>query len=554
MTLLKSDSVLMVPGSLGGDFSLRRFFARPPSSGGQPLPLQVLFDPDSAEISVTVPYNEVEVMGRGVISRDRAEDTVYMVFHSGSDSYAYYVAGSRSSGTAPDRFWTFELARDPFFGFDLSDVRGIWNATQRPNDSGLTFAVESDAMKPSRSAELPRMHAIDGADFDNFIVKISATERVTVDSSGHVTRAQDSPTTYYTFTRGWYDGYVVVSPSGVGYVTIDEIIEDVDSISTTSAGETFGITPSSITDISISCRSPFIMDGRFIRGMDYTVIGKSKKHRNKTDAIYIVNGFNYSEGPSETVTVNLTDLEYRVGSVSLFTENDDRMASVPVQNLKDATVKCFSVSDVTGLYTEIDIDDTHMMIPEGKLPYVGSAWSEYAIAQQSFDRENMTLAIQNAKSEAVQNSMMGIANGVLTGGLIGGPLGAVGGVASAGLNVAGTALELQRNERTARAQQGLQEKMISNSVGTAFNTGYGLEYLRKASSHRGRFQIYTPQHLTQSRYDAYVREHGYPDSSIEHTLDLRRLGYVQGYVTDPSIPKHRRDEMNRQLTEGVRFI
>ena len=551
MTLMKTESIGFYGSSSGADISLRRFFRT--FGQVQRFQIEVLFDPDSTEIQISIPYNEVEDEDRGIISRERAEDTVAVHLGGPFGYYQnYYVMGSRPSGTAPDRFWVFDLVRDPFYWLQGTQEHplGRWSATQRPNDSGLTFAVESDAMKPSRTVRIPHLDGM-------FFVKISSTEYLNWQGN-IVTKVENTPTTYMGLVvAGLYEH--VRHDASTNYLSIGDIIGDLDEMGTDPQGHKIGLTPSSIVDISISERAP---TGLSVSRQDHDILQPDGKGYE----FHVWGGLNaglnqrvgwFSSVQEENMTwPALSDMEYHTGAVSVYDSNDARVSSVPVQIMKEAsTVKVRSIMDLTGIITELQLPGgSRIVIPEGKLPYVGSAWSEYAVAQRSYDRENMTLAIQNAKSEATQNTMMGIANGVLTGGLIGGPLGAVGGVASAGLNVAGTALELQRSERTARAQQGIQEKMIANSVGTSYNTGYGTDYIRRCTMGACRFQVDTPAHLTQARYDSYVQEHGYPDSGVEHAQNLFALGYVQGYVTDPSIAKYHRDEMNRQLTEGVRFI
>ena len=561
MTLMKTESIGFYGSSSGADISLRRFFRT--FGQVQGFPIEVLFDPDSTEIQISIPYNEVEDEDRGIISRERAEDTVAVHLNGPFGYYQnYYVMGSHPSGTAPDRFWVFDLVRDPFYWLEKAPEYplGRWSATQNPNDSGLTFAVEGDAMKPSRSVELPRIGHIYGqatTQTDAYIVKISTTDRVSVDDSGHVTKKTDTPTTYYTICNSQYSGYIIISPSGRGFVSIDEIVANIDALSKTSAGETFGFTADSIVDISISARSPFEIN-IYPLDPDLMDIGTSSIYPLKHDSLYIKDGFEQSIGPEQEIPFTLSDMEYYTGQVMLFDENDSPMAHLPVQTLPrrpdDDKMKIRTVSDMTGIYTELTFAGSHIIMPEGKLPYVGSTWETYAATQKSYDRENMNLAVQNAKSEAIQSALTGTAEGMLTGALIAGPLGLAGGIATAGLNLAGTAISTSRNIDTIRAQQESKEKMMQAAPGTAFNTGYGLEYLRKANAHRGRIQMNMPAHLTQARYDSYVQEHGYPDSGVEHAQNLFAPGYVQGYVTGPSIPKYRRDEMNRYLTQGVRFI
>ena len=563
MSLIKSTDVRIFRNDIsdllnrsGTDWSLRRYDLNTVSMDGQSVGAEVLFDPDSEEISITLPYNEIADPDRDIISIEEAEGTVQIVLSEGNTDHPYIVTGSEPSGTAPDRFWTFRLIKDRFRELLASgpEYTGRWSATQRPNSSKLTFAVESDSMVPSRSFRLPHLPKVassDGTEHQLLFVKISASEFIGIDQTGHVFKFEDSPSTYYFLASADMFTNVKFGTEGHSYPSIDRIVGNIDDLGTDAFGAKIGLTPSSIIDISVSERAPVQVNAD--RSMTDAGLETEVNHAGNI-FMYVHRWFDSASAEQSLAVPILTDMEVHTGTAELRTSNDDTMASIPIQVLSGSEVKVRSVSDVTGLYTEITIGGSRMMMPEGKLPYVGSAWSEYAVAQRSYDRENMTLAIQNAKSEAVQNTMMGIANGVLTGGLIGGPLGAVGGVASAGLNVAGTVLELQRNERTARAQQDMQEKMIMSSVGTAYNTGYGMEYLRKADEGRGRFQLNRPQHLTQARYNQYVQEHGYPDSGIEHAQDLNERGYIQGIITDPDTAKYIRDAVNRELIQGVRFV
>ena len=560
MTLEKAEAVNFIQFGSGISYSLRRIRWISDNIPGWRNDLSVIYDPDPEDITIAVPYNEHGTKGN--LGRIQAEGTVEIAFRYHNYYKYYLVKRSYPSETAPDRFWTFELVKNRLnqllnpASHQTHSFRGRWSATQRPNDSGLTFAVESDSMVPSRSFRLPclpKYASSDGTEHQLVYVKISSSEYVGTDQHGNVFRFENYPSTYSFLASSDMFQSVHFGPNDKFYPSITEIIGNIDDLGRDASGNKIGLTPSSIIDISLSERSPVkVNDDLTLEDAGHLLILTQYEHGK---AMYARTRFDSSDR-SETMSVpQLTDMEKYTGTAELRTSNDDMMASIPVQVLSGQQVAVRSISDVTGLYTEITINGSHMMMPEGKLPYIGSAWSEYAIAQRSYDRENMTLAITNAKSEAAQNTMMGIANGVLTGGLIGGPLGAVGGVASAGLNVAGTALELQRNERTARAQQDMREKMIMSSVGTAYNTGYGMEYLRKADEGRGRFQLNRPQHLTQARYDAYVQDHGYPDSGIEHYLDLSEPGYYCGYLTDSTIfTKYELDAINKELTQGWRVI
>lgn len=269
--------------------------------------------------------------------------------------------------------------------------------------------------------------------------------------------------------------------------------------------------------------------------------------------------------PTE-ITIELNEMERACGSVRLINESGNAIASIPTQYGSNMTIATKTVSDLSGIFTEVSYNGRIMTtFTEGFVPFYGSAWETYKAYSMSIDREQVTInkQINNAEldvqiNQSRGNAMLGI--GMSLGAMdITNPVGLVGGAINIAGQIANEALTENamntRNQIENKAldmNQQLLEKRMASAPGTAYDTGYGFIYIYNCEHHPANLRLEMPANLTQSYYDAHVAEFGYPSEGVI-TLTLS-AGFIQGKVlNDGTLVGEKFDELNRTIQNGLKM-
>ena len=426
-------------------------------------------------------------------------------------------------------------------------------------------AITGD-LAPSRSVDLPNLGLTRNG---NLIVWIQVTSTTYLSSTGSAT--ENTLTTYGFFAsvnpRGGWGDYIAASGTDVDrmyYPNIHDVI---------SNPEYLGLQASTIQDISVSVRCPYINSG-YSSGSLYMNLEKSDGTTIPTNCVGpekqgITGGkfafYNLSDPTLitvvplvENVAVSLSDLERASGQVIIKDHNGSAVGMIPTSwgDIIEASVQC--VGDHGKLLTIVTVNDVEYTIQEGHLPYVGSAWAEYVAYSMSYDRQAMENSIAYANDRMWADLATGAA-GAIQGAAVSaiggsGPLAVLSGLSSFGLGAAGSMIEKGISERQARDEQALSERRVQGQAGTAYSSAYGVIYCLMNLRHPALIEVDMPEGLTESIDGAYTAVHGYPAEG-RRSVSLK-AGFYQGriFAADTIRMGPWFDEMNSKLSNGIRFI
>jgi hypothetical protein len=233
--------------------------------------------------------------------------------------------------------------------------------------------------------------------------------------------------------------------------------------------------------------------------------------------------------------IYIEDEKHDVGQLSIKDEGGNSMAELPVEYFNYDTQlttpmyylhykwKCWN--DTAGIYTTVvmlDADSNEISEPillnEGKLPYVGDAWTEYRM----YDMANDRTEVNNAKWRAAAGFLTGTAEAAVTGSFTS-AMGRVGAASkrtenlrNAAANMAfggtllsqsiGTAMDILAADQ----DQALKEKRMRESPGQGYNPSYGYSYLAMSVHEGAGIYIEMPANFSQEKYTKYHEEFGFP--------------------------------------------
>ena len=426
-------------------------------------------------------------------------------------------------------------------------------------------AITGD-LAPSRSVELPNLGL---TSHGNLIVWIQVTSTTYLSSTG--TATENTLTTYGFFAsvnpRGGWGDYIAASGEDANrmyYPNINDVV---------SNPERLGLQASTIQDISVSVRCPYINSG-YSSGSLYMNLEKADGTTIPTNCVGpetegVTGGkfafYNLSDPTLitvvplvENVTVSLSQLERASGQVIIKDHNGSAVGMVPTSwsATVNASVQC--VGDHGKLLTIVTVNDVEYTIQEGHLPYVGSAWAEYIAYSMSYDRQAMENSIAYANQRMWADLATGAA-GAIQGAAVSaisgsGPLAVLSGLSSFGLGAAGSMIERDISERQARDEQDLAERRVQGQAGTAYSSAYGVIYCLMNLRHPAIIEINMPAGLTDSVDLAYTNVHGFPAEGVR-TITIKQ-GFIQGRIfADNSLRSGPWfDLMNEKLSNGIRFI
>lgn len=441
-------------------------------------------------------------------------------------------------------------------------VTGAWSRLPTNICPYIQHQAMSSDMVFSRSVDLPDLGK-DPLGRKLFWVQVTAT--VAIDDSGTVS-AQDT-LTRYGFFAGYTNGFsTAVYPStsaldGV-YPTMDQII---------NSPEMLGFQANTIIDISVSERCPW----RYTKSAAGTIASAMQLTSGAPQIsvpqdviplkIYRLDrAYMGSASPpvplTESLTVTLSALEQSSGSVTLRATDGSAIAAIPPSLGRTIPVQVQCIGDYSAIYTRILIAGTWYTIPEGHIPWVGSAWEEYRAYSMAYDRQAMeqsidyanqrvALGLAEAGASAVSNVAMGTIGGTPLSIASGTLSGAVGYAISAWARV-----EEQRiSESESRATQALAERRVRGQAGTPYNAGYGMIYCDTAERIGLQIGIDMPKGLTAGIDVTYTDCFGYPCEGIwEITV---QEGYYRGRLLDSALTRGRLfDKASEELQNGLRFV
>lgn len=275
-----------------------------------------------------------------------------------------------------------------------------------------------------------------------------------------------------------------------------------------------------------------------------------------------------SQAKTETMTgsITLTEDQIMVGQVKLYDVCNNMIGAIDTRYAvnDNGTMKINytlrTQSNLNGMYTRMTLaDGTEIRFPEGTIPYTGSAYQEYAIAQMAYDRELLAMNQEKVMVDTALNLTSSIANGAIAS-ISSAGLGA--GTAAVGIagNVAGAYMEYQHNQRTQEAK----ENLMRNTPDTLYSTVSGTDYIDRwfQSLVPGYAAVNMPNGVASTEIDDYIARHGYPVTDVPLTIPKAQLtaaseGFLQGELTGTDNPimiyGERRRILERQLRAGMHF-
>ena len=299
-------------------------------------------------------------------------------------------------------------------------------------------------------------------------------------------------------------------------------------------------TASAIISLSISVRCPYECGIEQIRAGEFEL----PRLKNRSAQLISPSSVVVDEGYNQYVVYNQTQMqgcdidtmsgyitvtadEAVLGSVKLYDVCNTLVGSVDTRYAEDdnGTLKINytmqTMSNMNTMYTRMVFKDgSEIRFPEGTLPYNGSAYQEYAIAQMKYDRELLAMNQERVMVNAVTGLAGSVANGAIASIA---SAGAGAGTAAVGIggNILDAYMTYQQNERTQKAK----EQLMRNTPDTLYNSVYGLDYPMRwfDTVMPGYAVIEMPAGVTSSELSDYVKTHGYPVSDIPLTVTHPQL-------------------------------
>ena len=328
-----------------------------------------------------------------------------------------------------------------------------------------------------------------------------------------------------------------------------------------------GVTASQIVDISISHRCPWMAyaDGDFYMlksdeseiGYLYPTVTVGNYICYDLDGIYsnVSNPVEYTA----SVSITLSDLERASGSVTIRDANCASLGSIPTAYGDKITASLSMISDWTGISTYLDYGGYRVTIPEGHIPWSGTAWAEYRAYSLAYDRQAMNNSIDYSNervavglAQSAASTIQSAAMGAIGGSAAGTVTGAIGGAASFAISTWATLKESDISTREAQSTQALAERRVAGQPATPYNAGYGLLYCQQCQRSPASIWVEMPANLTDSIDADYTACFGYPAEGLRSVTFGE--GYYKGMLYATSKLKGPRfDKLNQTLQNGFRF-
>ncbi len=364
----------------------------------------------------------------------------------------------------------------------------------------------------------------------------------------------DGSTNIGVFSPKFYDDTL---DSGY-YFTIPELISVMTSW--------FGLDSEAILDVSVSFRTPFSVvissnKYNFMKTNDQTHnIFITQLPGNTTKGMSMISRSGITT-VSDTLTINgISEFQKLVGRWYIVDTRGNEIAQIPNELITGSTLEMDvrTVSDVTGITTQVEIGGKIYTIPEGKLPWLGPAWSDYMIRNMEYDREALNRAVETSREQRNIDSINALGNSMLTLGLAGAtnPMGAVAGVAQMGLGLATSEMQRQLDVKNLYAKQHAKEGQIRNMPPSAYQSGYGVDYLMRGYYQPAHIRLDMPINISETDYMNYIKHRGYP-CGMYRSVELPNDGYIRGNIYNDysSIGNAvETDMLRKEIATGCRIV
>ncbi len=460
-------------------------------------------------------------------------------------------------------------------------LSGFWDRTPILRQRGARVMPIEDTMGTSRIVPLPKL-AVQNEGYKPFYVEVTAKRLIDALPSEN-----NNMTIYGLFIdySDWFpnrdSGALMGSDSSRYYLTLSEVIN--------SISESMSLPSDTIVGISVSPRCPYETYTPFWE--DQNRKGFKLKYASFNDVPMIGNGTTgfirvapqwdasgegivrnrYVQAPDQYyMTLDMNPYERAVGRMTLIDERGNEVFTVPNEwfdfsgSLK---VRVYPVSDVGQQYTILHFllpglpaeeSDRMVIIPEGSLPWVGSAWADYVMREQGYDREMMALNVSSMRQQKdidlANSASQAILGGAMAGVAGGGPVGMAAGAGQFAIGAITSQWQFDLAVRNLEGAQAAKEKLIKNSPSPNFQPGHGYNYMYMSKKLGGaHFRIEMPMNLTEDIFNYYIRYNGYPANKYDSFTVV--TGYYRGNLyTSPAVDGPKLNMLRRIFSQGVRMV
>lgn len=421
---------------------------------------------------------------------------------------------------------------------------------------------------------------IAATDYYMFWVQITAKYDVTNTTSGDLT-IYGTPIYYKrnSINEG-NDTFALKTSSNKRLLSLRDVICDLS--------ETTGIPGTDIIDISVSNQCPFSRSYSLPYTFDLKDSDGNKIEPvavNDDKHLYKINGSSVATYSSSKLKFLVRTKDLLAGNVCIYDAMRNKIIDVPKEYFRPGEsgpalsyieYQTSVIWDVTSLntvvrlfYVDNDIENyIDVIIPGGHLPWVGNAWADYQAAEMNYDRELLSISIDNANKQRYIDMINSMGNSMLTVALGGAanPVGSVAGIAQMGLGIATSELQAKLEESRLYAVQNAKENYIKNSPSQNYQTGYGISYLFHNSKaiegilgwqpDGAGIRLETPYGIKDSDIDNYIKYRGYP-CGVYASITLPEDGYIKGNIyNDFSAFGNavETDMLRKEIASGCRIV
>lgn len=377
-----------------------------------------------------------------------------------------------------------------------SPNHGFFGYLTRSPELKMGFAEDIGAGKESfvRSVDLPKIGKIGGEQL--FWCEITLKGKLPTTAAGSFT--QGGVHRYGCFIYGDVQYDIDIDPS---YPSLREIINS-DGMKYAGAD---------VIDIAVSVRCPYkyeittagttmircvnaqgntFLPTHYVKHVTtpwtYSRLMYTLMDESGTDSVPV---------PADPITADynigkLLTAEFNTYRVNIKNENDHVVVPIAREYLKqgsladgsnhnyDLNIVMRTYSDISGIYTELTIGESTIIINEGKIPWSSTAYDEYRAYSMNYDRQLIAEDSRFAKEQMVTGIVEGAVSGAALGIFTGNPVAAIGTAAGGAISSAITqGISNAQKEQHARNQQELKETNMQAQPGTAYQPAYGLNYL-----------------------------------------------------------------------------
>lgn len=526
-----------------------------------------IFDGDGvsgSNVVKDVPYAQVNgnVIQRLKIPWDETLEEINMV-KIGND---YYNVINIDNVTYYERETVIDIIFNPVTTYLKQNdaISGWWERTPSLVNKIAKIQVMDDQLKYSRKYNLENLGKVIGSETTtNIYIQIVAKEDIG-------TGDQSTLTTYGTFAI--YDPKIYARPFfghwGGGdftknWVTLWDVLTNPDKVIKIGAQALDAV---NIMDIAVSPRCPW--NYLFTSGSGFNILNPSNgiaSNLLNLDNNLLIQKINKSDAvprPPQSISIHLEPFERMCGKMTVVDELGNDVFQIPNEYLDsngNLTITSQCISDINGIYTIIKIVDKVVVLQEGKLPWIGDAWTAYCSATREYDREAMVRALETVDKQKQIDMYNTLGNGLVNTSIAGAlnPIGAAAGLASMSFGIYANEQSAILNKKNIEANQIAKEGLVKASPSPAYMPGYGLDYLYKNWLLEGaNIRIDMPAYTTQTDFDNYVKYRGYP---CDKYADINIVdGYVKGNLfilpvtsigTGPKL-----DMLRKEIADGFRMV